>query len=158
MHRMSLCCGRLVELLSPHPSPDEQWSVPALLGPHVAAFIVLKDGVVAIRIDSFRQGIERGWWETLTNVYIHIPAGPGACGDLPWRRTVVGCMGDAVTTPVIAISWCLYSPICISTLPITCKRTVVEVFPYVGPCPISSLEILSTALEGALAIVGFTAQ
>lgn len=155
---MSSCCGQLVDLLSPRPSPDDQSSVLALLGFHVAAFIVLKDGVVAIRIDSFSQGIERGWWETLTNVHIYIPAGPGACGDLPWRRTVVGYMGDAVTTPVTAISWGLYSPICISTLPITCKRTVVEVFPYVGPCPISSPEVLSTALEGALATFGFTAQ
>jgi len=124
----------------------------------VAAFIVLKDGAVAIWIDIFRQGIERGRWVTLTNVHIHIPAGPDGCLDLPLRRTVVGYMGGAVTTPVIAISRCLDSPICTSALPITCKCTIFEVLSYVGPRSIPSLEVLSTALEGALTIFGMVDQ
>lgn len=70
----------------------------------MAASIVLKDGVVANRMVIFRQGVGRGRGETPTSVYIHITAGPDACLNLLVRRTVVGYMEGAVTTPVIAIS------------------------------------------------------
>jgi hypothetical protein len=73
----------------------------------MAAFVVLKDGSVAISIGVFRQGIGRWQWETLTNVHIHITAGPGVYLDLPLRRIVVYYMGDAVTTAAIATYWCL---------------------------------------------------
>jgi hypothetical protein len=54
-----------------------------------------------LSVDEFRQGIERLWWETLTNVRNRRTVDSGAYLDPPLRRIVAGYMGDAVN--VLAI-------------------------------------------------------